>query len=305
MPRLIHSESGWVTVFAWQATATSLNYLIAAQIQGLVVLNFSDSYVFQRWHGTLLMWAISLVVLVINIWSIKLLPAIEMLAGICHVVFFVVLLVTLVVLAPKSSPEFVFTTLISDQSGWNNPGISWCIGLLTVTWCFVGMLNLPLPLPPSCSLSPGFDGAIHLSEEVRNSAVTVPRIIIWTIVINGTMAFAFLIAILFCIGNVENALNTPTGFPIIEIFYQATGSKTAATLMETCLIIIAFAASIANLASVSRLTWAFARDGGLPFSNFFSFVNTSNPFCSRSPMTMMMNQPYGHRVQIMFHHRYH
>jgi Amino acid permease len=114
-----------------------------------------------------------------------------------------------------------------------------------------------------------------MGEEVRNSAITVPRIVILTIVINGVMAFGFLLVILFCIGDVEKALNTPTGFPIIEIFYQATGSKTAATLMETCIIIIAFAASFGNMASVSRLTWAFARDGGLFFSDFFSFVSPS------------------------------
>ena len=112
-----------------------------------------------------------------------------------------------------------------------------------------------------------------MSEEVRNSAVNVPRTLILTIVINGIMAFGFLLTILFSIGNVETALNTPTGFPIIEIFYQATGSKTAATLMETAIIIIAFAAAFGILASVSRLTWAFARDGGLPFSDFFSFVS--------------------------------
>jgi choline transport protein len=133
---------GWVTIFAWQATATSLNYLIAAQIQGLVVLNFQDSYTYQRWHGTLLMWAITLVVLIINVWCIKILPTIQLVAGICHMVFFVALLVPLIVLAPKSSPEFVFTRLINDQSGWTNPGITWCIGLLTVTWCFVGMRTL-------------------------------------------------------------------------------------------------------------------------------------------------------------------
>jgi choline transport protein len=121
----------------------------------------------------------------------------------------------------------------------------------------------------------GFDGAIHMSEEVRNSAITIPRVLILTIVINGAMAFGFLLTILFCIGNVENALGTPTGFPIIEIFYQATGSKTSATIMETCVLVIGFAASFGNIASVSRLTWAFARDGGLPFSKFFSFVSVT------------------------------
>jgi choline transport protein len=140
-------------VFAWQATATSLNYLLAAQIQGLVVLNYPDTYVFQRWHGTFMMWAITLLVLIINVWFINLLPALELVAGICHVAFFVALLIPLVVLSPKSSAKFVFTKLINDQSGWTNPGITWCIGLLTVTWCFVGKRNCKFHLPRNAHCS--------------------------------------------------------------------------------------------------------------------------------------------------------
>ena len=84
------------------------------------------------------MWAITFLVLIINVWCIKLLPVIQLVAGVCHVAFFVALLIPLVILAPKSSPKFVFTRLINDESGWTNPGIAWSIGLLTVTWCFVG-----------------------------------------------------------------------------------------------------------------------------------------------------------------------
>ena len=43
--------------------------------------------------------------------------------------------------------------------------------------------------------------------------------------------------------------------------------------MESAIVIIAFAASFALLASVSRLTFAFARDGGLPFSDYFAYVS--------------------------------
>jgi choline transport protein len=138
---------------------------------------------------------------------------------------------------------------------------------------------------------PGFDGAIHMSEEVRNSAITIPRVLILTIIINGAMAFGFLLTILFCIGNVDNALGTPTGFPIIEIFYQATGSKTSATIMETCILVIGFAASFGIIASVSRLTWAFARDGGLPFSKFFSFVSAAlKAYMQHSELTSLSSR---------------
>jgi choline transport protein len=123
----------------------------------------------------------------------------------------------------------------------------------------------------------GFDGAIHMSEEVRNAPTVIPRILVQTIVINGGLAFGFVLVLLFCIGNVENALNSPTGYPIIEIFFQATGSIKAATAMQSAITFIGIASSIGVVASVSRLTWAFARDGGLPFSKFFAHVSLLSP----------------------------
>lgn len=112
-----------------------------------------------------------------------------------------------------------------------------------------------------------------MSEEVRNAPVVVPRMLVQTIVINGTLAFAFILVLLFSLGNVQNALDTPTGYPILEIFYQATGSVKAATIMQAAITIVGLASSLGVVASVSRLTWAFARDGGLPFSPFFAHVS--------------------------------
>lgn len=211
----------------------------------------------KRWHGTLLMWAITLITFIVNVFAIKLLPIIELIGGICHLVFFVALLVPLVTLAPRSTDEFVWTASVNESGGYSN-GISWCIGLLTVTYSFVG-----------------FDGAIHMSEEVRHAAITVPKIIMLSIIINAVLAFGFLIGLLYSVGNIQNALNSPTGYPIIEIFFQATGSTKGATAMMAGIIIIAFCATFGILASVSRLTWAFARDNGLPFSAFFAYVYIS------------------------------
>jgi choline transport protein len=114
-----------------------------------------------------------------------------------------------------------------------------------------------------------------MSEEVRNAPTVIPKILVQTIAINGGLGFIFILVLLFCIGNVENALNTPTGFPIIEIFYQATRSIRATTAMQSAVCMIGFASNIGVVASVSRLTWAFARDGGLPYSHFLSHVSSS------------------------------
>lgn len=115
----------------------------------------------------------------------------------------------------------------------------------------------------------------NVAEEVENPATSVPRSMVLTVLINGILAFGWIIALLFCIGDVDVALDSPTGYPIIEIFRQATGSIPAATAMTSAIIIVAFFATLGILASTSRLTWAFARDKGLPFSDFLSYVRES------------------------------
>lgn len=119
----------------------------------------------------------------------------------------------------------------------------------------------------------GFDGAIHMSEEVRNPAVVIPRILVQTIAINGLMAFIFLLVILFCIGNIDDALSPAYIFPIIGVFKQATRSVGATTAMQACISLIGMVSNVGVVASVSRLTWAFARDMGLPFSSYFAHVS--------------------------------
>ena len=112
-----------------------------------------------------------------------------------------------------------------------------------------------------------------MSEEVENPTTSVPRSMILTVLINGILGLGWIIAVLYSIGNINDVVNTPTGYPIIQIFYQAVESAPAATAMMSCIVIIIICAVFAVLASTSRLTWAFARDNGLPFSGFFAHVS--------------------------------
>lgn len=112
-----------------------------------------------------------------------------------------------------------------------------------------------------------------VAEEVYNASTVVPWAIVTTIMVNGVLGLALLLALLFCLGDIDAALNTPTGFPFIEIFAQATNSNTAATIM-TCLILFLLAASgSGGMATASRLLWSFARDNAVPFSGYISRVS--------------------------------
>jgi choline transport protein len=94
-----------------------------------------------------------------------------------------------------------------------------------------------------------------------------------SVFVNGGLSFAFIICLLFSLGDLDAALTTPTGYPIIEVFSQATKSNAATIVLMSLIIFSGLVALFSSLASVSRLVWAFARDRGLPFSTFFAHVS--------------------------------
>ncbi|KAL2057521.1 hypothetical protein ABVK25_001905 [Lepraria finkii] len=111
-----------------------------------------------------------------------------------------------------------------------------------------------------------------MSEEVENAALNVPRAIFTTMILNGTLGFAILIAVLFCLGNIDTVVNTPTGFPFIQVFYDGTRSKVGATMMAALIVGLLWCAVIGFLATASRMMWSFARDRGIPFHRIISKV---------------------------------
>jgi choline transport protein len=116
----------------------------------------------------------------------------------------------------------------------------------------------------------------------------IPRSMIISVLLNGVFGIAILIAALFCLGDVRTALNSATRFPYMEIFVEATGSAGAASAMvrtiipffnrryllcKSAILIAAFAsATMGYLTTASRMTWAFARERGLPGSEILSRV---------------------------------
>ncbi|KAI1914087.1 hypothetical protein LOZ12_002996 [Ophidiomyces ophidiicola] len=251
--RFITWMQGWITWFAWVSLLAGVANTTANMIQGLITVNYPN-YVPERWHLTLIIFAILIVEGLMNMYTFWLIPWVELIAGILHIVLFVVFVVVLVALAPRHSPSFVFTKEASS-SDWNNKFVSWNLGLLTPTWGFVG-----------------FDGAVHMSEEVRRAKKAMPRSIFWTVATNSVLAYAIIIVILFTMGPLDNALKS--SFPIIEICRQATGSVKAATSMVCGLLIISLAVNLASIASTSRLTWAWSRDGALP--SWFSHIDNKH-----------------------------
>ena len=109
-------------------------------------------------------------------------------------------------------------------------------------------------------------------EEIPNASIEAPKIMIYCILIGMFTGFIFLTCLLFVAGPIDKVISSSAG-PIAAIIYNATGSKAG----TVCLLIFPLAcllfAGIAIMTTSSRMTYAFARDGGLPFSRFFARVH--------------------------------
>ena len=168
-------------------------------------------------------------------------------------------MIAMLVTSKKASNTFVWKTFVNG-GGWPNDGISFCIGFLTPAFALAGKVWYFLVSRQVILTSLGCESIVHMSEETTRANVNVPRAMMTSIVINGICGFAFILTVLYSIADVGAVMATSTGYPIIEVFYQATKNTRVATAM-TCAVIIMFTfGMITALASTSRLTWAFARD---------------------------------------------
>ncbi|KAF2187994.1 amino acid transporter [Zopfia rhizophila CBS 207.26] len=244
---------GWLCVLGWQTGIPSIAYLAGTQIQGLIILN-NGSYVPERWHGTLLVIAVATVSIIFNTLLARKLPLIEGTVLILHIFGFFAVFITMWVLAPRSKASDVFGQF-QDNAGWGNVGLS----------CLVGQLA------PVFSLL-GSDAATHMSEELRDASYTLPRAMIWTAVSNSILGLLMLITMCFCLGDVESIIKTPTGYPFIQVIFNATESRVGTTVLASITVIMAIFGCVNNVATSSRQLFAFARDHGLPFGTFLAQV---------------------------------
>ena len=177
---------------------------------------------------------------------------------ILHIVGFFAILIPLTYLAPHANAHDVFATFI-NVGGWDTQAYSFFVGLVGSAFAFVGA-----------------DSAVHMAEEIKRAAVVIPKAILFSIAINGALGFAMLMAILFCLGDPEQVpttvLQTPLGFPFIQVFLDATSSIPGTAIMASIVLVLGISSTCGLLASSSRMFWSFARDRGLPFSEQISKV---------------------------------
>lgn len=121
--------------------------------------------------------------------------------------------------------------------------------------------------------SAGSDATAHIAEEVKDAGRYVPIAIAWGYIGNGILALIIVIGLILAMPlPLSDALKDDSGFPFLYVFRRTLSTAGVNGLSAIILIPVIFSNILFN-ASTARQTYAFARDRGLPFAQWLSYVD--------------------------------
>jgi len=165
------------------------------------------------------------------------------------------LTLSLVMLAPALHPERLIdvrnmTGIPAGEPVWpatDSPGWAFALGLLL----------------PAFTIT-GFDASAHAAEETVHAAAEVPKAIVRAVVVSAVAGWVMLAALVMAIPDVDAAAAQGG-----NAFFWTLAEVIPGPLRLALLAGIAaaqFCCGLATVTSGSRMLYAFARDGGLPWS---------------------------------------
>jgi amino acid transporter len=191
-----------------------------------------------------------------------------------------------------------WTTRLTDLSGWL---ILIVAAVLTVAlfvampapdwsrlWTLVNLSGRPAAAPvlprheslpwvfclgfllPAYTIT-GFDASAHTAEETVGAARTVPRSLVRAVWISGLAGWVMVVALVLALPDLPAAVDR--GAEVVPWLLRTLLPAPLAQGLLGGIIAAQFLCGLAALTSASRMTYAFARDGGLPGSAILSRVS--------------------------------
>ncbi|KAL6359181.1 hypothetical protein LRP88_06601 [Fusarium phalaenopsidis] len=94
-----------------------------------------------------------------------------------------------------------------------------------------------------------------------------------SVVVSGLIGLVYLIPVLFALPDIASLLAVTSNQPVGIMFKMITGSDAAALGLLLLLIVMYIFCSIGAFTASSRYTYAFARDGAIPYHQLWSRIN--------------------------------
>lgn len=122
----------------------------------------------------------------------------------------------------------------------------------------------------------GYGSIVSMSEEVKNPERSIPKGMIFAVLISSVIGISFILPILTILPDLTKLLDdNPDIFPIDIVFKLSTRSFLVSMVLVLLIVGSLFFATVGTLTTASRAVYAFGRDHGLPFDNLWQKVDTT------------------------------
>lgn len=176
------------------------------------------------------------------------------------------------------------SALLTGALLWHSPGLDFS-RLVTFTnfsieseSCFpvwpetssILWLSLLGSLLPAYTIT-GFDASAHTAEETIGAAANVPRGIVRSVLVSGIAGWVLLSSIVIAMPSLEGG--AMRGPQVVFWTMRETLPSWLTLLLFGAIGVAQYLCGLATVTSASRMTYAFARDGGLPASHLLRQVS--------------------------------
>lgn len=157
---------------------------------------------------------------------------------------------------PRFSPSSEVWGTIYEGTSWPS-GVSVLMSFIGVIWTMSG-----------------YDSPFHLAEECSNANIASPRAIVLTSATGGLFGWFLQLIVAYTVVDIDAVLESDLGQPFAAYLMQCMPQKIVLAILALT-IIAGFAMGQGCMIAASRVTFAYARDGCFPLSQYWRVVNTT------------------------------
>ncbi|WP_018153021.1 amino acid permease [Leeia oryzae] len=211
-------------------------------------------------HQTLFIAALTISQAYLNHMGIKLTSKLTDISGYLIFVVATVLTVSLWIYSPT---KFDFSRLVTFTNFTGAEGSWWPKSDSMIMVFMSGLLLTVYTIT-------GFDASAHTSEETHNATENVPKGIMRAVFYSAVFGYVMIATFVLVMPDLKEGVKQGMGFFDALLNPLPHGLKVA---LGIGIFVSNYLCALAGMTSTSRMMYAFARDGGLPFSHQLKQVN--------------------------------
>lgn len=228
--------TAWLNTVGQFAITAAIDYGLAEFLAPLLGLQAERTNVLLLFAGILFTHG------VLNHLGVRAVAVLNTVSAWYHLVGVAALVGCLAVLAPMQPASFLLTPFTNQSYGLQ---YAFLIALLQPAWTFTG-----------------YDASAHASEETVDPTRNGPKGIILSVAVSAIAGWVMLSAVTLAIPDLPATASAEN--PFLHVLKTSLG--TLGSALAWMVIGAMWFCGLASVTSNSRMLFAFARDGGLPFS---------------------------------------